>query len=87
MKKVKLLEKVKLIILIRKYEAELKSGNMEHLKEGISLRGYANTDPLQAYIKEGYDIFDNMMAKISEVISSAEVRTVYGTTLKRRSLR
>jgi len=52
--------------------------NMEHLKEGIGLRGYANTDPLQAYIKEGYDIFDNMMAKISEETSQyllkAEVR-------------
>jgi len=52
--------------------------NMEHLKEGIGLRGYANTDPLQAYIKEGYDIFDNMMAKISEETShyllKAEVR-------------
>ena len=52
--------------------------NMEHLKEGIGLRGYANTDPLQAYIKEGYEIFDNMMAKISEETSNyllkAEVR-------------
>ena len=52
--------------------------NMEHLKEGIGLRGYANTDPLQAYIKEGYEIFDNMMSKISEETSNyllkAEVR-------------
>ncbi len=52
--------------------------NMEHLKEGIGLRGYANTDPLQAYIKEGYDIFDRMMDKISEETShyllKAEVR-------------
>ena len=52
--------------------------NMEHLKEGVGLRGYANEDPLQAYIKEGYQIFDDMMAKISEETSQyllkAEVR-------------
>ena len=52
--------------------------NMEHLREGVGLRGYANENPLQAYIKEGYQVFDNMMNKISEEISlfllKAEVR-------------
>ena len=52
--------------------------NMEHLKEGVGLRGYANEDPLQVYIKEGYNIFDNLMNKISEetvqYILKAEVR-------------
>ena len=52
--------------------------NMEHLKEGVGLRGYANEDPLQAYIREGYQIFDAMMNKISDEISQyllkAEVR-------------
>ena len=38
MEKVKLLEKVKLIILIRKYEAELKSGNLKHLKDYIGAK-------------------------------------------------
>ena len=52
--------------------------NMEHLKEGVGLRGYANEDPLQVYIKEGYNIFDNLMNKISEetvqYLLKAEVR-------------
>ena len=52
--------------------------DMEHLKEGIGLRGYANENPLQAYIKEGYETFDNMLNKINQEISiylvSAEVR-------------
>ena len=52
--------------------------NMEHLKEGVGLRGYANEDPLQAYIKEGYAIFDSMMDKIanetSHYLLKAEVR-------------
>ena len=52
--------------------------NMEQLQEGVGLRGYANEDPLQAYIKEGYQIFDDMMNTISEETSQyllkAEVR-------------
>ena len=40
--------------------------DMEHLKEGIGLRGYANENPLQAYIKEGYETFDAMLNKITE---------------------
>lgn len=38
MKQVRLFEKTKLIILIRKYEAELKSGNLKHLKDYIGAR-------------------------------------------------
>ncbi len=38
--------------------------SMEHLKEGIGLRGYAQTNPLQAYALEGYDIFDKMQDNI-----------------------
>ena len=30
---------------------------MEHLKEGIGLRGYSQTNPLQAYTMEGYELF------------------------------
>ena len=51
---------------------------MEHLKEGISLRGYANEDPLQAYITEGFELFDIMMDKINKDITlyllKAEIR-------------
>lgn len=41
---------------------------MEHLKEGIGLRGYAQTNPLQAYALEGYDIFDKMQDNIDASI-------------------
>ena len=30
---------------------------MSHLRDGIGLRGYANTSPLQAYTMEGYQLF------------------------------
>jgi preprotein translocase subunit SecA len=40
--------------------------NMDHLKEGISLRGYAQQDPLVAYKRESYDMFEAMMLKFQE---------------------
>src|SRR5580700_9048309 len=36
--------------------------NMEHLRDGIGLRGYGQRDPKQEYKKEGYDVFVTMMA-------------------------
>lgn len=42
---------------------------IDHLKEGIHLRGYAQKDPLIEYKKEGFEAFQNMNATIrSEVI-------------------
>jgi len=53
-------------------------GAMEHLREGIGLRGYGQTNPLQAYTMEGYDLFDELMGSIESRISifllKAEVR-------------
>jgi preprotein translocase subunit SecA len=40
--------------------------NMDHLKEGIGLRGYAQQDPLVAYKRESFDMFEGMMARFQE---------------------
>jgi preprotein translocase subunit SecA len=40
--------------------------SMDHLKEGIGLRGYAQQDPLVAYKRESFDMFENMMQKFQE---------------------
>ncbi len=40
--------------------------NMDHLKEGIGLRGYAQEDPLIAYKREGHALFDEMIARLKE---------------------
>jgi preprotein translocase subunit SecA len=40
--------------------------SMDHLKEGIGLRGYAQQNPLLVYKKEGYEMFQNLMARIEE---------------------
>ena len=38
---------------------------MSKLREGIHLRSYAQNNPLQAYVEEGYELFEEMMNTIS----------------------
>jgi preprotein translocase SecA subunit len=38
--------------------------NMDHLKEGIGLRGYGQKNPLQEYQKEGFELFEEMVHQI-----------------------
>jgi preprotein translocase subunit SecA len=40
--------------------------NMDHLKEGIGLRGYGQKDPLVEYKKESFDMFEEMMGRFQE---------------------
>ena len=40
--------------------------SMDHLKEGIGLRGYAQQNPLIVYKKEGFDMFQDMISRIQE---------------------
>ncbi|HEY0796532.1 MAG TPA: preprotein translocase subunit SecA [Acidisarcina sp.] len=40
--------------------------SMDHLKEGIGLRGYAQQDPLVAYKRESFDMFEAMMNRFQE---------------------
>ena len=40
--------------------------SMDHLKEGIGLRGYAQQDPLLIYKKEGFELFQDMISRIKE---------------------
>ena len=42
---------------------------MDKLKRGISLRGYAQEDPVIAYKKEGLDMFEEMTASIQEEVT------------------
>ena len=44
--------------------------NMDHLREGVGLRGYAQKDPLREYTKEGFDMFTLMMDKFKTDVSS-----------------
>ncbi|MGD0155868.1 MAG: preprotein translocase subunit SecA [Terracidiphilus sp.] len=40
--------------------------SMDHLKEGINLRGYAQRDPLVEYKRESFELFEAMMLKFQE---------------------
>ena len=40
--------------------------SMDHLKEGIGMRGYAQQDPLVAYKRESFDMFEAMMLRFQE---------------------
>ena len=40
--------------------------SMDHLKEGIGLRGYAQKDPLKEYQREGFDMFADLVFRIKE---------------------
>jgi preprotein translocase subunit SecA len=39
---------------------------MDHLKEGVGLRGYGQKDPLIEYKKEGFEMFEEMKQRIIE---------------------
>jgi preprotein translocase subunit SecA len=38
--------------------------SMDHLRDGIGLRGYAQVDPLREYQREGYDMFMDLIHRI-----------------------
>jgi preprotein translocase subunit SecA len=56
--------RVVLSVLDRKWREHLYE--MDYLREGISLRGYGQRDPLVEYQREGYDMFSAMMEGIKE---------------------
>ena len=58
---------------------------MEHLKEGINLRGYAQANPLQAYALEGYNLFQNLLENVDQNISNFLLRAeIKQNTVERR---
>ena len=38
--------------------------SMDHMKEGIGLRGYGQRDPLTEYKREAYDLFEEMVDRV-----------------------
>ena len=47
---------------------------MAKLREGIHLRSYAQTNPLQDYVKEGFQMFDDMIETISDEVTLSLIR-------------
>ena len=42
--------------------------SLDHLKEGIGLRGYGQRDPLVEYKKESFELFQAMKERVDEEI-------------------
>ncbi len=59
--------------------------SMDHLKQGIGLRGYGQKNPLDEYKKEGYNLFINMIETVKhETISTLmRVRVVQQDDVER----
>ncbi len=57
---------IMLQILDKEWLRHLK--DMDHLKEGIGLRGYAQQDPLKEYKKEAFELFEELLSRINEEI-------------------
>ncbi len=56
---------------------------MDQLKSGIGLRALGQQDPAAAYAKEGFDMFEQMIAEIQE----ETVKYCYGVTIETKSER
>jgi preprotein translocase subunit SecA len=56
------------VIMLQSIDTQWKENllAMDHLKEGIGLRGYGQKDPVREYQKEGYDMFMDMITRIKE---------------------
>lgn len=47
---------------------------MDHLKAGIWMRSYGERDPKVIYKKEGYELFENMLASVAEDVTDLILR-------------
>ena len=73
------LERVVMLRVVDEYWMEHIDA-MEDLKQGIRLRAYGQEDPVVAYKREGYDMFETMIAAIQD----ETVRRIYITRVKER---
>ena len=63
-----LLRRVERDIMLQIVDAQWKDHlySLDHLKEGIGLRGYGQRDPLVEYKRESFDLFTDMKARVEE---------------------
>ncbi len=61
------LELVCRVIMLRVLDRDFKNHLLEidHIREGIGLRGYAQVDPLTEYKRESFDMFEQLMSGIA----------------------
>jgi preprotein translocase subunit SecA len=65
------MRKIERYLLLSKIDEKWKDHlrAMDQLRSGIGLRGYAQIDPKIAYKKEGYELFERMIAAVEEEVT------------------
>lgn len=60
------MKQIEKIVLLQVVDTQWKDHllGMDHLKEGIGLRGYGQKDPLNEYKREGFELFNDMIARV-----------------------
>jgi preprotein translocase subunit SecA len=51
-------------------------GRLEHLKQSINLRGYAQKDPKQEYKREAFNLFSNMLDEFKHDVTATLMKVV-----------
>ena len=59
---------------------------MDHLKEGIGLRSYAQNNPLVEYTNEGFQLFDEMLDTINREITKYLLKAEIKQNLERKEV-
>ncbi|MCF6093431.1 accessory Sec system translocase SecA2 [Microaerobacter geothermalis] len=59
---------------------------MDQLRQGIHLRAYAQTDPLREYQFEGFAMFEEMIARIEEEVSTYIMKATVQNNLQREEV-
>lgn len=59
---------------------------MDQLRQGISLRAMGNEDPVRAYTKEGFEMFEGLISTIKEDTVKILLRIQEKETIKRKSV-
>jgi preprotein translocase subunit SecA len=65
-----ILRQLERLVMLQIIDAQWKDHllSMDHLKEGIGLRGYGQRDPLTEYKREAFDIFEEMVGRIRTMV-------------------
>lgn len=59
---------------------------MEHLKDGIMLRGYGQINPLQAYTMDGFELFERLLDKIDNNVAQFLLKAEIEQNLERKQV-
>ena len=74
------MREIERVVLLREVDSKWMEhiDNMDQLRDGIGLRAYGQIDPVVAYQKEGFDMFDEMIAAIQQ----GTVQMLFRVTVK-----